>query len=302
MTSLDDLGLFVAVARERSFATAARRTGVPTSTLSRRIAALEAALGVRLLHRTSRKVGVTAEGAQLVARAAGQLDELRAALDRTADRDAEPSGRLRVTAPVVTGALRVAPILLAFAACHPRIVLELELSNSVASLVDDGFDLAIRVGPIRDRDLIARRLWSVSQALLASPAFVRDRLGGRTRLPRAMLASIPAIATRSTTWRLVRRDGSIDEVRTAERVQVNDPRVAIAAAVAGLGVVYTSPDMATAVPGGSALILLTVIGRRTETRDLFAVYPSRAHVPARVRAAVDWLLDAARQPQTAHHG
>src|SRR5262245_28511518 len=109
MMSLDDVRLFVAVARERSFASAARRIGVPTSTLSRRIAALEDALGVRLLHRTSRSVGLTGDGGRLLARAGGVLDELLAALDRAADREAEPAGRIKITAPVLTGSTRIAP-------------------------------------------------------------------------------------------------------------------------------------------------------------------------------------------------
>jgi DNA-binding transcriptional LysR family regulator len=296
MMSLDDVRLFVAVARERSFASAARRIGVPTSTLSRRIAALEEALGVRLLHRTSRNVGLTGDGGRLLARAGGVLDELVAALDRAADRRAEPAGRIKITAPVLTGSTRIAPILFAFAEAHPRVTVELDLSNAIASLIEDGYDLAIRVGPIRDRELIARRLWTVPQQVLASPAFVRDRLGGRTRLTRDQLEAQPVIVTRAASWRLVRRDGSIDEVRGKDRVVVNDPRVAIAAAAAGLGVVCTSPDAAaTPGPTGSppGLVELTIAGRRAETRDLFVVYPSRVHQPARVRAVLAWLLAAA---------
>ncbi|HEU4726941.1 MAG TPA: LysR family transcriptional regulator [Kofleriaceae bacterium] len=301
--SLDDLRLFVAVARERSFTAAARRAGVPTSTLSRRIATLEDALGVRLLHRTSRSVGLTGEGERLLARAGGSLDELLAAVDRAADRDAEPAGRIRITAPVLTGTTRIAPVLFAFAAAHPRVTVELDLSNRVASLIEDGYDLAIRVGPIRDRELIARRLWTAPQRFLASPAFVRDRLGGRTRLTRDQLEALPAIVTRPAAWRLVRRDGSLDQVRGRDRIVVNDPRVAIAAAVAGLGVVCTSPEAAAPGPDDAApgLVELTIAGRRTETRDLFVVYPSRAHQPARVRAVLAWLLAAAARPAPDPH-
>jgi DNA-binding transcriptional LysR family regulator len=296
MMSIDDVRLFVAVARERSFASASRRAHVPTSTLSRRIAALEDALGMRLLHRTSRSVGLTGDGERLLARAGGPLDELVAALDHTVDREAEPAGRLKVTAPVVTGATRIAPILFAFAAAHPRVTVELDLSNALASLIEDGYDLAIRVGPIRDRELIARRLWTVSQQFLASPDFVRERLGGRTRLTRDQLEAQPAIVTRAAGWRLVRRDGSIDEVHGKHRIMVNDPRVAITAATAGLGVVCTSLDVAGAPgPAGtpSGLVEVTIVGRRAEVRELFVVYPSRVHQPARVRAALAWLLAAA---------
>jgi len=181
MMSLDDLRLFVAVAHERSFASAARRAGVPTSTLSRRIAALEDALGVRLLHRTSRSVGLTGDGERLLARAGGTLDELIAALDRTAT--ATPSRRSAQDHRAGAHRLdadRADPVRIRRGAparhCRARPV------QRDRSLIEDGYDLAIRVGPIRDRELIARRLWTVPQQFLASPAFVRDRLGGRTRL------------------------------------------------------------------------------------------------------------------------
>lgn len=287
MISLDDLRLFLTVARERNFAAAARRLGVPTSTLSRRVADLEASVGARLLQRSSRRVGLTVEGARLAERAGSSLDELVSAVDAAVDRDDEPSGRLRVTAPVLTGAQRLAPALFAFAAAHPKIDLELNLTNAVVPLVEQGYDLAFRAGPVRDRDLIARRLWSSPQAFAVAPALLRE-LGGRTTVTRATLERAPAIYTREAGWRLRRRDGTIERVVAPRRVVVNDPRVAIAAAVAGLGVVCAPIDALVAC--GPELVHLSVVGRRPENRDIFAVYPSRTLVPARVRAALAWVV------------
>jgi len=288
MVSLDDVQLFLAVARARSFVAAARRLAVPTSTLSRRIAALEQALGTRLLQRTSRRVGLTEDGARLLERAGAQLDELVAVVDQTIDREAEPAGRVRVTAPVLTGAHRIAPALFGFAAAHPKIVLELNLTNAVVPLVEAGYDLAFRAGPIRDAELVARRMWSVPQVFAAAPALVRAALAGKTRIPPAALARIPAIVTRATRWSLVDRRGRREEVVARDRVTVNDPRVAIAAAVAGLGVVCATVDALAEY--GPSLVALTIVGRRPEPRDLFAVYPSRTLMPARVRAALAWVL------------
>ncbi|HEX8539378.1 MAG TPA: LysR family transcriptional regulator, partial [Cystobacter sp.] len=158
---LEDLRLFAAVARHLSFVEAARKLGVPTSTLSRRVANLEEALGARLLQRTSRRVGLTEEGARLLERAGPLLDALASVLDRTVDREEEPAGRLRVTAPVLTGSQRIAPALFAFAAKHPRISVELTLTNARVSLIEEGYDLAFRIGPIQDAELVARRIWSV---------------------------------------------------------------------------------------------------------------------------------------------
>jgi LysR family transcriptional regulator AphB len=287
---LEDLRLFAAVARHLSFVEAARKLGVPTSTLSRRVAHLEEALGARLLQRNSRKVNLTDEGERLLERAGPLLEELASVLDRTVDREEEPAGRLRVTAPVLTGSQRIAPALFAFAAKHPRITVELTLTNAVVPLVEEGYDLAFRMGPILDAELVARRIASVPFAVAASPRFVREVLQGRTRVDRDTLASVPAVVSRpGGTWQLRRKDGTLDELRPNERHTVNDPRVAIAAAVEGLGVVCAPLDAFT--PQGDKLVRLTVVGRTVEPRELFAVYPSRRLLPRRVRLALDWVRE-----------
>jgi LysR family transcriptional regulator, transcriptional activator AphB len=293
MMSLEDVRIFVAVARHSSFVEAARRTGVPTSTVSRRVAQLEETLGARLLQRTSRRVGLTHEGARLLERAGPLLDELTSVLDKAADREDEPSGRLRVTAPVMTGAQRIAPALFSFAARYPRLTVELALTNSVVDLVEEGIDLAFRAGPVQDGELVARRLWSIPFALAASPGFVRQVLKGRTQLERGSLGSVPAIVGQpGGTWRFRRRDGSIEELRPYERLCVNDPQVAIAAAVQGLGVVRAADEAIE--QQGKALVRLTVAGRTVEPRDMFAVYPSRRLLSSRVRLALDWVMEHGR--------
>lgn len=296
MMSLDDVRIFVAVAQHSSFVEAARRTGVPTSTVSRRVAQLEETLGTRLLQRTSRRVGLTQEGVRLLERAGPLLDGLSAVLDRSADREDEPAGRLRVTAPVQTGSQRIAPALFSFAERYPRLTVELKLTNSVVDLVEEGFDLAFRAGPIHDRELVARRMWSVPFALAASPRFVRQVLNGRTRLERDSLGTVPAILTRAGgAWRFLRRDGSLEELRPREQLSVNDPRVAIAAAVQGLGVVCAPSEAID--EQGKALVRLGVTGRTVEPREFFAVYPSRRLLAPRVRMALDWVMEhGARTP------
>lgn len=287
-----DVHLFVAVARQASFAGASRRTGVPTSTLSRAVARLEEALGVRLLHRTSRRVSLTHEGAWLLERAAPHVEGIREALDNVADSDDSPAGRLRVTAPVVTGSERIGQALMAYAAAHPRVSVDLHLTNAVVNLVAEGFDLAFRAGPVADGDLVARRLWSVPFALAASPGFVERALAGRRTIGAALLAEVPAIVTRpGMTWRFRRADGAASEVRPREHFSVNDPRVAIEAAKAGLGVVRAPRD-AIAREAGALVMLEAELGE-VEAREMFAVYPSRRFVPRRVRAAVTWVVRAA---------
>jgi DNA-binding transcriptional LysR family regulator len=146
------------------------------------------------------------------------------------------------------------------------------------------------MGPIQDAELVARRMWSEPFALAASPRFVREVLHGRTRLDRDTLASVPAVLSRAGgTWRLRRKDGTVEELRPNERHTVNDPRVAIAAAVEGLGVICA--PMAALEPHRDKLVQLTVVGRTVEPRELFAVYPSRRLLPRRVRLALDWVRE-----------
>jgi len=285
---LEDVEFFVAVGRRLRFAEAARQLGVPASTLSRRIAALENALGQRLFQRTSRSVGLTLEGTRLLARSARLIEELRGALDDSMDSDDEPAGKLRVTAPLQTGAERVAPALFAFAARYPRVELELRLTNALVDLVEEGFDLAFRLGPISDGDLVARRLWSAPYAIAAAPRVVQGALAGKTSLARARVAEQPFVLTRALgTVKLLRGDGSLDEFEPRARLIVNDPRLAIAAAIEGLGLVCAPRD--TLEKQGKRLIELTVRQRRVLPREIHAVYPSRRLLPARVRMALEWV-------------
>jgi DNA-binding transcriptional LysR family regulator len=302
--NLDDVRLFLEVARHASFVEASRRTGVPTSTVSRAIARVEAALGVRLLQRTSRRVVVTDDGARLVARAAPLFAELDDVMDGAVDRDPEPSGRLRITAPVVTGASLVAPAMVGFAARYPKVEVDLRLTNAVLSLVDEGIDLGFRAGPIRDAELVARRLMTLPYALAGSPGFVRAHLTGAPRVTAAALAELPAlVGSPQSPWRLRRRDGSIEEVRPRARFAVNDPRVAVDAARRGLGVVRAPAELIARE--GDALVPIAVAGATLEPGELFIVYPSRQRLPVRVRAAIDWMIrhveaQQAHAPGAAH--
>ncbi|WP_232288243.1 substrate binding domain-containing protein [Anaeromyxobacter sp. K] len=228
--------------------------------------------------------------ARLLARAAPLLDQLRDLLEDATERDEEPAGRLRVTAPVVTGAERVGRTLIAYAAAHPRVTVDLRLTNSVLSLVEEALDLAFRVGPVAEADVVARRLWAIPYALAASPALVARALGGRRRVDAARLARAPAVVTHpGRPWRFRGADGAVRELRPNERFAASDPRVAVEAALAGLGVVRAPAEMVAAARG---LVPLECALGEPEGRELFAVYPSRRLVPRRVRDAIDWVRRA----------
>ena len=278
--SLDDVNLFLAVAELESFSRAAERTRVPTSTLSRRIHALEQGLGLRLLQRSSRSVAVTPEGAALLERAAPLMQELWAATELGDDR--ELSGPVRVTAPVSIGADRVAPALFAFAARHPKVELEVTLENATVDVIERGLDFAVRAAPVKSAELVARPLWSVPFALGASRELVARELGGKPRISRARVTKLPAIVTRqSPRWHLLQR-GQPRVVRPAARVVVSDPRLAVDPARKGLGLVCVPDSLLR------DLVRVQITGHQVAPRAVYVVYPSR-QLPARVRAAIEWL-------------
>ena len=278
---VDGLRVCVAVARARSFAAGGARLGVPPSTGSRAIARLEAAVGARLLHRSSRSVTLTEDGARLLETTGPAMDDLgdqwRLFVESSRG---EPAGKLRVSAPLQTGSEIIAPALFAFLAEHPRVTLELRLTNALVDVARDGFDLAFRAGPIADDTLVARRLWATTLVLAASRDFVRTALGGKRHLSRAILERTPAILTGRREWCF-----SGGSVRPTARVFADDPRGAIAAATSGLGLVLTRPEAAMA----AGLRVLTTDLGKPEGRDVFAVYPAGVFVPSRVRHAIEWV-------------
>lgn len=292
MIDLADIPLFLAVARHGSFIEASRRTKTPPSTMSRAIARLEEALSVQLFHRTSRRVSLTHAGTRLLDRAGALTEELQTILDDVSARNEQAAGLVRITAPVMSGAGHIARSVMAFAAKHPRITLDLQLSNSIVDLAEAGFDVGFRAGPVTDASLVARRLWELPFTLAASRDLVRRELRGSRVLTRERLSSLPAITTTGAAWRFRTADGSIEEVPLLERVRVNDPRVAVDAAVRGLGIVRAPVD---AVKQRGLVPLSCALGE-LEPRSMFAVFPSRRLLPKRVRLLIDWVAADATKP------
>jgi len=289
---MDDLRVVVAVAEHGSFVLAARHTRVPTSTVSRAVARFEEAAGVRLFQRNSRKVSLTPEGVALLERAAPLLDEMDRVVEGLAGEGSTVSGRLRVTAPTVSGSRPIAEALMAFAEAHPQVTVELSLTNAVVDLLEEGLDLAFRAGPVHGADLVARRMCAVPFGLGASEAFVQKELGRRKKLDRAALEALPAIVTRQDVWRFRREDKEVTIIRPRARFCVSDLRVGIEAATRGLGVVRAPRH--ELVAAGLVLLEPKADVGSPEDRELYAVYPSRRFLPKRVALAIDWAARALR--------
>jgi len=283
----DDVAVFVCVAQHAGFSAAARQLKRPLTNVSRSVARLEDELGVKLLQRTSRRVQVTDEGRQLLLGVAGHLDGLEEALAAAADRRPELSGVVRVTAPAYTGSTRVSLALTDFALAHPGVAIEVDATNTRHDLVRDGFDFAIRTGPLENSDLVVRRLWEGDFGLFAAPSFIDSRLDGSPALTRQAFANAPCIVLRSAiVWHFRDTKGHELELTPRPRFAVNDPRAAVAVAARGLGIVLAPVD--AVIPELGLRRLLPDFGEPAPI-ELVIVYPSRRLLPRRVRAAIEWL-------------
>lgn len=276
-----DMLLFAAVVREGSFTRAARSLGVTKQTTSERLLKLEDRLGVRLLERTTRHLKVTEAGSQYYERCAAiasQIDEANAEVQR---RQAEPVGLLRVSTPVLYGRRFLGPVVAEYMARHPKVRVELVLADRRVALIEEGFDLAIRVGGADDSSLTARKLDEGHVYYLASPAFLA-RHGQPS--PRE-LSTLPCVGQRPVeSWEVGGVASKIEPV-----LVVNDLEVACEVAEAGVGVARLPALVCRqAVRDGRLRVLFGA--EPALVRAVHAVYPSRRHLTTKVRTFLDALV------------
>ncbi|MBV5335683.1 LysR family transcriptional regulator, partial [bacterium] len=176
MDKLDDMLAFIKVVDARSFTAAADRLGLSKSVVSRRIAELEDRLGARLLNRTTRRLSPTEVGQAFYERCTRIVSDLDEAERAVGDLHGAPRGRLRLNAPVSFGRLHLAAAIVAFVERHPAIEIDIELNDRYVDLLEDGYDLAVRIGRLRDSSLVARKLAPCRRVMVASPAYL-ERFG-----------------------------------------------------------------------------------------------------------------------------
>lgn len=275
--SPSDMILFATVVHEGGFTGAARLLGLSKQSVSERIAKLEQQLGVRLLERSTRWVRLTDRGALYHAHCvaiASRVDEANAEVQRL---QAAPTGLLRISAPALYGRRYLAPLLAELLASHPQLRVELSLTDRRVDLIEEGFDVAIRVGELHDSALTARKLGEGHVYYVASPSYL-----GRARsvdLRRARCVGVRPFET----WR---HEGAAIKIEPV--MVVNDLEVACAAAVAGVGVAQL-PSLVCreAVEAGQLRVLFG--SEPIATPSVYVIYPSRAHLPPKVRVFIDAL-------------
>lgn len=288
MDRLDEIRAFAAVADARSFTQGARKIGVSGAQVSKLVARLENRLGARLLNRTTRDVSLTDTGQAYLERARDLLEGFDA-LESSVKDQSGPSGLLKVSAPVSFGKGQLTPALLDFASGCSAVSLDVTFADRMVNLVEEGFDVAVRIGHLTDSSLVARRLAAVRMVTCASPDYL-----ARHGVPLALedLARHEAIldtnARDAAVWRFGPHNDHRD-VRVHGRLRFNGAEACVAAAVAGFGLTR-SPAFAAAEDLRAGRLVPILCGFESELIHVHAVYPHARHLAAKVRAFVDFLV------------
>lgn len=287
---LNRLSAFVRVVRDGSFTAAAASLGLPKSSISRSVAQLEHDLGVRLLHRTTRRLHVTDAGAAFYDRVSHALSDIDEATTAAADTQAEPSGAVRVTAPPDLAVWVLAPIVAKFVRRHPKIRVELSLSGRVVDLAAEGVDFAVRAGPLRDSSLIARRIGELRAVAYASPKYIARRgapidVGDLAQHACVLFRS----ATGTSTWRLVGTDGKTSSVEVMGAVAADDLSFVRKAVLAGCGIGLL-PTFLCARAQRAGQLVRVLPEWEVSGAPLHLVYPSARFVPQRVILLREYFL------------
>ena len=292
MDSVAGMRIFVRVVDAGSFSAAGRQLGLAPSSVSRQISDLEYELGARLFHRTTRKLSLTEAGRLFHERAAQILVEVEEAKLAMSQIGGAPSGILRLTVPASIGRLHIAPALAAFQERFPAVQIVLSMTDRLVDLVDEGFDLAIRVGRQRDSSLIARRIGWGRRVVCGSPSYLEK--AGMPKVP-ADLADHNCLTFRShpgsNLWSFRGPKGT-SKVRVSGGLFADNGEALCAAAVAGLGLILV-PNWLVGIEIRRGR-LRQVLGKFQvvpEASPLYAVYPHQRHLPPKVRAFVDFLVE-----------
>jgi DNA-binding transcriptional LysR family regulator len=287
---LDDLNLFLRVLDLGSISAAARSLDVSVAVASQRLKRLERSIGVRLLHRTTRKLRPTPEGAALVAQGRALIEDLEALTGDLRTSASEISGSLRVSVPASFGRLYISPLVPEFLERHPRLKLHMDLSDRMRDLVSEGFDLAIRVSTLESSALVARRLAPNRRVLCASPAYLQRR--GRPATPEDLASHECLLLAGSRpdpdVWALRGAGGRIVSVRVRGRLESNLGEVIRDAAVAGLGIaLHSTWHICEDLRAGRLGIVLPQY--RPPDSGIYALMPQRRLILPRARAFADFL-------------
>jgi DNA-binding transcriptional LysR family regulator len=301
MLNLNDLLIFVRVVDHGGFAAASRALGIPKSTLSQRLSALEKEVGARLVQRTSRSFVVTEIGRDFHRHAAAMLIEAEAAEQVVKGRLAEPSGTVRITASMPIAQFRLAPVLPRMAARYPKVRIDLDVTDRFVDIVQEGFDIAIRnhFAPLPDTDLVQRRIGFDPAWLVASIEYVREK--GMPSRPEDAGGLDGLMASPSdAAWKLQNDQGVVAEVTPSPRYVANETVCLLEAAKAGLGVACLASSFCAPLIASGALVRILPDWTAGGVATTLLMPHRRGQLPS-VRVIADQLIaELSQRPQGAY--
>lgn len=287
MDRLGDLDIFARVAATGSMSQAARDLGLSPPVISKRIKRLEERLGTRLLQRTTRQIVLTDAGRGFQERVLAILASVEEAENWVSQRALLAKGPLRISAPTTFGRLHVAPHLVRFLERYPDISLDLTLSDSFVDVIGDGFDVAIRIADLADTSLVARKLAPNHRVLCASPGYLSHHAPPESL---ADLSRHRLLVHNADHWRLEGPEGPVT-IPVASAVLTNSSEVIREAVITGMGIALRSTwDIGRELRSDKLVIVLPRY-RASHRVAIYAVYPSRRHLPQRTRVFIDFLLE-----------
>lgn len=283
-----EMQTFNAVVDAGSFVKAADAMDMSKAAVSRYVVDMETRLGVRLLHRTTRKLSLTEEGQVFYARSKELLAELLEAEDEITSRRDAASGLLRINAPFTFGILHLAPLWGVFKALHPKVTLDVTLADRLVDLVEEGYDVAIRIATLENSTLVSKRLATTRMVLCASPQYLATH---GTPLHPGELANHAVISysywSTKDEWKFTGPQGPVS-VKTNPCIHTNSGDTCRAAALAHQGVIL-QPSFLVGRDLAEGTLVELMPGYKSIELGIYAVYPTRKHVSAKVRALIEFL-------------
>ncbi|QUM74891.1 LysR family transcriptional regulator [Moritella sp. 24] len=284
MSDWSGVSEFVAVAETESFTAAAKRLGISTAQVSRQISALEERLSAKLFYRTTRKVSVTEVGGIYYQHCRQVMDGLADAERAISNLQSTPKGKLKITAPITYGERSVAPLVNDFVTQYPELEVQLVLSNQQIDLIDEGFDLAIRLGQLGDSSMIGKRLATRKQYVCAAPEYL-SAFGAPHTL--SELDRHNCLSGTLDYWRFQEK-GKARNIRVKGNFSCNSGPVLVDAALKGVGIVQL-PDYYVQEYINQGQLIEVLPNYREPDDAVWALYPQNRHLSPKVRMLVDYL-------------
>jgi len=270
---------------------AAERLGVAKSAVSRRLSELEEHLGVELFHRTTRKLVLTESGQGFYTRCIQILDDLEEAEHAVTQAHQELSGQLRVAAPLSFGLMHLGPAIIEFQKLHPKLSFDIDFNDRQIDLIQEGFDVGIRIADLKDSSLISRKLASVSFVVCASPDYIQKQ--GAPNTPEELtnhLCFTYSNLNNPDHWTFIDKQGEETMIKVSKLMQSNNGKFLQNAAIAGLGILRQPSFIAYEAIAKGELIPILQDYSITEV-NAYAIYPQTRHLSQRVRRFIDFLAE-----------